>query len=296
MTLALSRFAPLLALTLLAACGDLPQPFAGRPGANALRLATPPPARLVVPPPTGALLDNADAVRLAHETATALVTAELPAYVQPAVPGDWELRIAATSTGATVQPRFTLFDADGRIKGDIQGDPVPTAAWANGDPNVLHHEAATAAPQIVSLLRSVDASAKQSDPNSLYNRPARLYLAGVTGAPGDGDTSLLYQMRLKLPDAGAMVVKKRDTADFTVRGIVTVTDLPSKQQQVEIHWLVTDSTGKEAGDVAQGHDVDHGTLDHYWGDIAVAVASEAAGGVHEVITNWSGRKRAGAGS
>jgi hypothetical protein len=286
----------LLALTLLAGCGDLPQPFAGRPGANALRLATPPPARLVVPPPSGALLSNADAVRLAHETTTALVASELPAFAQPPVPGDWQLKIAATSNGASVQPRFTLYDADGRIKGDIQGQPVSAAAWANGDPAVLHQEAASAAPQIVSLLRAVDATAKQSDPNSLYNRPARLYLAGVTGAPGDGDTSLLYQMRLKLPDTGDLVVKQRDSADFTVRGIVKVTDLPSKQQQVEIHWLVTDANGKEAGDVAQGHDVDHGTLDHYWGDIAAAVATEAAGGVHEVITNWSGRKRNAAGS
>ena len=64
---------------------------------------------------------------------------------------------------------------------------------------------------------------------------------------------------------------------------------------MEIHWIVTDATGKEAGDVAQGHDIEHGSLAHYWGDVANAVAAEAAGGVHEVITNWSGRKRKAAG-
>jgi hypothetical protein len=282
---------PLLALLPLAACGDLPQPFAGRPGANALRLATPPPARLVVPPPTNALLANADAVRLAHETADALVAAELPAYAEAPRPGDWQLSVTATMAAGQVQPHFTVVDADGRVKGDVNGDAVPAAAWSAGDPTVLHAAAAAAAPEIVSLLRSADASAKQSDPNSLYNRPARIYLVGVSGAPGDGNQSLTIQMRHKLPETGDMLTRKAADADFTVRGVVKITDEPGHQQQVEIHWLVTDATGKLAGDVAQGHDIAQGSLDHYWADVADAVAAEAAGGVHEVITNWSGRKR-----
>jgi hypothetical protein len=287
------RAFPLLAAAALAACGDLPQPFAGRPGANALRLATPPPARLVVPPPGKALLGNAEAVTLAHETAAALVANEVPAYAQSPLPGDWQLSVTAEMQAGRVQPHFTVIDANGHSKGDVIGDPQPAQAWAAGDPATLHAAAASAAPQIVNLLRSVDAAAKQSDPNSLYNRPARIYLAGVTGARGDGNRSLMIQMRAKLPDTGDVVVPKAAGADFTVRGIVKITDLPSKQQQVEIHWIVTDPTGKEAGDVAQGHDIEHGSLDHYWGDVANAVAAEAAGGVHEVITNWSGRKRGG---
>ncbi len=284
---------PLLAAAALAACGDLPQPFAGRPGANALRLATPPPARLVVPLPSNALLGNAEAAKLAHDTAAALVANEVPAYAQAPVPGDWQLSVTAEMQAGRVQPHFTVIDAAGHSKGDVTGDPQPPEAWAAGDPAVLHAAAASAAPQIVNLLRSVDAAAKQSDPNSLYNRPARIYLAGVTGARGDGNRSLMIQMRSKLPDTGDVVVAKAAGADFIVRGIVKTTDLPSKQQQVEIHWIVTDPSGKEAGDVAQGHDIEHGSLDHYWGDVANAVAAEAAGGVHEVITNWSGRKRGG---
>jgi hypothetical protein len=286
----LKSLAPSLTLFLVAGCGDLPQPFAGRPGANALRLATPPPARLVVPSPSNALLGNAEADRFAHETVNALVTNEVPAFATAAEPGDWQLRMTASLQGSEVQPHFTVLDAGGHTKGDVNGDPVPASLWSQGDPETLHKEAVAAAPQIVGLLRSVDAAAKQSDPNSLYNRPARIYLAGVTGAPGDGDRSLTMELRQKLPDTGDMLTSKPRDADFIVRGLVKITDLPSHQQQVEIHWIVTDSNGKEAGDVAQGHDIEHGALDHYWADIAVAVASEAAGGVHEVITNWSGRK------
>ncbi len=279
---------PLLA----AGCGDLPQPFAGNPGATALRLARPPPPRLVVPVPGSALLPAPDAAAWAKAMADALVAEEIPAFATTPLQGDWQLVMTATTQGQTVVPHFSVLDSFGKSRGDVNGDPAPAAAWAAGDKAVLTRVASAAAPQILDLIRSVDASIKQSDKNSLYNRPARIYFAGVTGAPGDGNRSLERQMRTKLPDTGDLVVKRAEGADFTLRGTVKITDEAGNQQQVEIHWLVFDADGKEAGDVAQGHDIDKGSLDHYWGDVAAAVADEAAGGVHEVITNWTGRRRA----
>jgi hypothetical protein len=281
----------LLPLLAVAGCGDLPQPFAGRPGATALRLANPPPARLTVPPPGGALLPPKDAAILAHDLTDALVAQELPAFAETPRAGDWQLRLSAELQGQSVVPKYELLDAGLHPKGAVTGDPVPAAAWAAGDQAAFQAAAASAAPRITALMRSVDAAIKQSDPNSLYNRPARIFLAGVTGAPGDGDLSLARQMRAKLPETGDMLAQRPDEADFVLRGVVKMTQLAGKQQQVEIHWLVYDSRGKEAGDVAQGHDIDQGALDRYWGDVAVAVAGEAAGGVHDVITNWSGRKK-----
>jgi hypothetical protein len=277
----------------LSSCGDLPRPFAGNPGRNALALAVPPPPRLIVPAPSNGLLPDPDAKAWAEAVTNALVAEEIPAFATGVHPGEWQLRLSASLDGNLVTPKYTYIDPKGRIKGEVIGGPVTAADWAQADPAILKQSAARAAPQIVGLLRAVDASLKQSDPNSLYNRPARIYFSGVTGAPGDGNAALARGMRIRLPDTGDQLVEQAYSADFLLRGTVKITDEPGEQQQVEIHWLVSDPAGHLAGDVAQGHDVGKGTLDHFWGDIAAAVTDEAAGGVHEVITNYSGRRKEG---
>ena len=282
----------LLAFCLLvSACGDLPRPFAGNPGRAALQLSAPPPPKLVVPAPQEGLLPEKDAAAWAHQVTDALVAEEVPAFAEPGRPGEWVLRLSASVQGQSVVPRYELIDPKGGNRGDVTGHPVAEAAWAQADPASLQQAASEAAPQVLAMLRSVDATIKQSDPNSLYNRPARIFFSGVTGAPGDGNNSLARGMRKKIPDTGDQLVDRAAAADFLLRGTVKMTDEPDGQQQVEIHWLVSDASGKVAGDVAQGHDVPKGTLDRFWGDIAGVVTDEAAGGVHEVITNFSGRKK-----
>ena len=276
---------------LVSACGDLPRPFAGNPGRAALQLSAPPPPKLVVPAPQEGLLPEKDAAVWAHQVTDALVAEEVPAFAEPGRPGEWVLRLSASVQGRSVVPRYELIDPKGGNRGDVTGHPVTEAAWAQADPASLQQAASEAAPQVLAMLRSVDATIKQSDPNSLYNRPARIFFSGVTGAPGDGDASLARGMRKKIPDTGDQLVDRAAAADFLLRGTVRVTDEPDGQQQVEIHWLVSDASGRLAGDVAQGHDVPKGTLDRFWGDIAGVVTDEAAGGVHEVITNFSGRKK-----
>jgi len=287
----ITRFGVLLLLLCVAACGDLPRPFAGNPGSTALALSRPPPPRLIVPPPANGLLSDSDAATWANAVTNALVAEEIPAFAMTPHKGDWQLRLSASLHGSQVTPKFTLINPKGESRGDVVGAPVPAGAWAQASPAALQQTALQAAPQILGLLRAVDAALKQSDPNSLYNRPARIYFSGVKGAPGDGNSALARAMRLRIPDTGDQLVDHAVSADFLLRGTVRMTDEPGGQQQVEIHWLVTDPVGHLAGDVAQGHDLAKGTLDHYWGDVAAAVADEAAGGVHEVITNFSGRRK-----
>jgi hypothetical protein len=276
----------------LAGCGDFPRPFEGYPGKRALQLAAPPPPRLLVPAPADSLLPDPDAIAWAKAVTAALVAAEIPAFALPAHPHEWVLRLSASLQGTQVTPHYALIDPKGAEKGDVAGQPIAASAWAEASPDLFRHSADAAAPQLVSLLQAVEATLKQSDPNSLYNRPARIFFTGVTGAPGDGDISLARGMRLKIPDTGDQLVDHPGGADFLLRGTVKVTGDIKAQQLVEIHWIVSGPDGKVAGDVAQIHDVPQGTLDHFWGDVAAVVTEEAAGGVHEVITNYSGRRRA----
>ena len=291
MTRALRAVAALaLAALLLAGCGELPRPFEGRPGKLGATLAQPPPARLAVPAPTGALLPETAAKPYAEAITKALVAREVPAVEGPAHPGDWRLTLSADRHGATVTPRFTVSDPQGKAAGETEGPPVAAAAWTGADPAMLHDEAAAAGPAIADLLAGIDAARRRSDPNSLYNRPPRVRLARVTGAPGDGNISLALEMRRLLPQQGEVLVSgNTPPPDFTVAGSVRATPGPGDETRVEIQWHVTDAAGHDLGKVVQLNDVPKGTLNGIWGDIALVVAQQAAGGVAAIIDKQTGR-------
>ena len=48
------------------------------------------------------------------------------------------------------------------------------------------------------------------------------------------------------------------------------------------------AAGDERGRVVQLNEIPAGTLDHYWGDVAVVVATEASNGVNDVILRQAG--------
>ncbi len=283
----------LLLAASLAGCGELSRPFAGNPGATARRLAQPPPARLAVPVPTVALLPDAAGAVLADALATALQAQEVPAVAEPPHRGDWRLMTSAELRGAEVVPVFTVQNPAGKDQGAAQGAAVPTAAWAEGAPQTMHGVAESVAPNIASLLGRIEAARRQSDPNSLVNRPARVFFKGVHGAPGDGDTALARQLRTQLPELGPVVQDTASGADFVLDGQVITEPIAGNMTQVEIEWRVDDAAGHECGRVAQLNEVAAGTLDHYWGDVAAAVVQEAAAGIRDVILNQSGARHPG---
>lgn len=283
------RILVLLAALLPAACGDLPQPFLGNPGPTGRILAQPPTPRLAVPAPGDALLSDDAAKAFSVALATALQNQEIPAVRGPAQPGDWRLNVVAEQGPNGVVPVYAVIDPKGKDHGRSQGPPVPTAAWADAAPSTLSAAAAAAAPKIADLLTNIQAALQRANPNSLYNRPARVLIPPVTGAPGDGNLSLTREMRRLLGQLGPVVQDTAKGADFIVQGQVKVVPIKGHQQRVEIQWIVSTPTGDERGRVVQLNDVPDGTLNGYWGDIATAVAQEAAGGVRDVILRQSGR-------
>lgn len=280
-------FALLLGLT---ACGELPEPFLGNPGATAQRLAKPPEPRLVVPPPAKALLDDQARQHFADDLARALQAEAVPAYAQKPQQTDWRLIITAESRPNAVVPVFTVVDPKGLDEGKTKGIPVPASAWAAAAPATLNAAAIDVAPKIALLLTRIKIAREEADPNSLYNRPAKVMVAQVTGAPGDGDIALTRQMRTRLGVLGPIVQDTAKGADFAVYGHVKVVPLPRHQERVEIQWVIKDAKGRDRGRVVQLNVIPAGSLDRYWGNVAVVVATEASGGVDDVIKQQTGRE------
>ncbi len=291
------RRALLLAPLLLAGCTGLPQPFRGRPGATARRLAQPPVYRLAVPPPTQAALTEADSATLARLLAESLLAAEIPAVAATPLPLDWRLAVSIDREGGNVVPRYTLRDADGRALGTLAGRPVSARAWVEGGEPVLRRAAAEAAPDLATLLGRVDAQRRTGDERAGGSGPPVVRLLPVRGAPGDGNRSLTARMRERLGGLGFQVQDDAEGAGFAVQGEVTITPPARGQQRVEIVWIVSRRDGEDLGRVLQLNEVPAGSLNGFWGDVAAVVAGEASGGVRDVVTNaggFPGRAPAGA--
>ena len=273
---------------MLAGCGNLPQPFLGRPGATATRLSQPPPSRLSVPVPAQSLLSDAAAAAWASATADALTAEDIPA-VAGSRPREWSLGLVAELRGADVIPIYTIRNPANETMGTSESPPIRAAEWSQGSATTLAAAAKTAAPGIASLLGRIEAAAKQSDPNSLLNRPAKIWFTGVTGAPGDGNTSLPAQMRAKLTALGLLIQDDARGADFSLAGTVDAAPGLAGTVRIEVQWTVSDAQG-ERGRILQLNEVPPIAVSRNWGDVAVAVATEAAGGVRDVILNAGGRK------
>jgi len=281
-------------MILLSGCVDMPHPF-GDPGPEGRRLAlTTPPPRLAVPTPPDSLLDNTASAFWAREVATQLVDQALPAVAQPAKTGDWWLRLSATMQGNEVTPHYIVMMPNGEARGHWDAAPIPASVWAQGQKPVLTSLAAASAPQISAVLTGIQAAMMQADPHSLKRRPAKVYFKGVRGAPGDGNVSLARAFVASFPDQHDKLQNTAKDADYSVEGVVTLSDGPAGTtghpvQHIEIAWRTVAADGKEAGAATQLHDIEAHSLDGPWGDVAMVAASEAAGGVHQIITNYSGR-------
>ena len=276
----------------LAGCGQLPQPFLGNPGPTALRLGQPPAPRLAVPVPMEAQLSPRAAATFAAALARALQAQQVPAYALKPASTDWRLALDATVSSGMVLPRYMLFMPQGGARGSVTGTPVAAAAWHAGDPATLEAAATAVAPRIAQLLTRVEIALMRADPNSLMNRPARVRVVPVAGAPGNGDRVLAGAMRRALHALGESVVAARGgpPADFLVRGQVRMTPLPGGKQRVELRWIVDTAHGREGGRVFQLNVVTAGSLDHNWRRVAPQIARQAAGGIREIVLRQSRRE------
>jgi hypothetical protein len=106
----------------------------------------------------------------------------------------------------------------------------------------------------------------------------------VSGAPGDGKTSLTQAMRRHLESAGVKLANGSVPNAYTVKGSVQLGSANGGQQPITIRWMVVDPAGKTMEKaVVQRNKVPAGSLDGQWGQVADLAASEAAKSVAKLI-------------
>ncbi len=267
------------ALVLPGACSDLPKPFAHQGPSDSALLRLEDSAGVVVAAPAGTPPETG--ARLADEVSKALGAANVPASV-----GGGNRQSYLLTSRATVRPSgvgreeividWALTDRAGaRLGGFVQRVEAPNGSWRDGAPEVMRDVAGQAAPRLARLIQ---------DDSVLEAPPARVFVARVSGAPGDGNTALRRGLEARLAGHEVPLADRgggRNT--FSVQGIVAVADPQGDTQEVRISWRVADAGGQELGTVDQANTVAVGSLDGAWGAIAFAVTEAAVGGITSIV-------------
>ena len=109
----------------------------------------------------------------------------------------------------------------------------------------------------------------------------------VSGAPGDGRSSLTKAIKGKLYNKGVRLTSSRSGSVYQVRGVVQVGKSKGDIQPIRIDWRVYDPKGKRIGTVTQRNNIPSGSLNGSWGPIATAAAGAAADGIVKLLPRKS---------
>ena len=122
-----------------------------------------------------------------------------------------------------------------------------------------------------------------SPPRKQDSGRLRVAVRHVTGAPGDGGTSLAEAVTSFLRQQDLTIVERGGKADFYIDGEVSIAPAGSGKQHIKIVWRVRSASGAEIGTVGQENDVPSGSLSGPWGDVAYIVALAAGEGLVQVL-------------
>ena len=120
------------------------------------------------------------------------------------------------------------------------------------------------------------------------NRGLPIMIAGIQGAPGDGNSALRTAFGVMLENAKIPQVDELDDCTLAVSAEIS-TQRTGSNDQVNIIWQIHDASGRSLGEVAQTNEVPAGKLDGEWG----TDASLAARGARDGIINIIRRQRLG---
>ena len=118
--------------------------------------------------------------------------------------------------------------------------------------------------------------------------PEAVLVFSVDGAPGDGGISLKQALEYVLMKNGVPLAQPREDNVLVVSAQITMGKPEAGAQAIAIRWSLHGPDGKEIGTVTQANTVPAGSLDHAWGDTALAVAEAAYDGLGALFQRvWS---------
>jgi hypothetical protein len=107
-------------------------------------------------------------------------------------------------------------------------------------------------------------------------KPEPLAYIAITGAPGDGETSLAAALAKRLAALGVKPGSPQSADVYSIEGTVETTAAGKGREGLRIIWRVFAPDGTMLGGVSQMRLVRKGSLDQRWGRAADSAALDAA--------------------
>ena len=119
-------------------------------------------------------------------------------------------------------------------------------------------------------------------------KPVAALVPPVSGAPGDGRTSLTNAVRQRLRAKGVQIASTGGTNVYKINGKVSVSSASGGKERIRIDWTLLSPTGQDLGSVTQQSDVAKGSLNRSWGPAATAAGNAAAAELLKLIEKSRG--------
>lgn len=133
----------------------------------------------------------------------------------------------------------------------------------------------------VPLEPAAGAAARTAAPSA---RSHSLVVASIEGAPANGGATTLRQAIEYALKVAKVKVVERETADsLLLDGTVATSDVKGGTKHVKVTWSIMRQDGTVLGEVSQENNVPTHLLERVWGEIASAVAQNAAGGIAALV-------------
>ncbi|MBO0763736.1 MAG: hypothetical protein J2P50_03980 [Hyphomicrobiaceae bacterium] len=159
----------------------------------------------------------------------------------------------------------------------------PAVADAGSRPASVGVPKAEAAPRPAAKKSPALASTQTTTGSIARNGSVTAVVPSVTGAPGDGSTSLTAAIQRELQTKGVSLADGAKSGAYRVEGAVTLGSSREGKQAIQIEWVVRDPNGKKLGTVSQKNDIPEGSLDGPWGKVADQAAGAAVQGILKLL-------------